>query len=92
MIIIKDVLIHFPNKNIQYLINHILPNFKYALITNDFSSTNNNVEIQKGQFRTVDLAAPPFNVTNLQVILDYDSHNVKKRVYLYTNPNPPTHR
>ena len=85
MIIAKDVLQHLPNQNIQYFIDHILPHFKYALITNDYSTTNNE-DILEGQYRSIDLAAPPFNLTNLQVILEYGLDFYSKRVSLYTNP------
>jgi hypothetical protein len=89
MLIVKDVLNHFSNKNIQYFLDNILPNFKYALITNDHSETSggNNVDIVKGQYRAVDLASPPFNLKNLQVVLNYKTTSDHfKRVYLYTNP------
>ena len=86
MLIVKDVLIHFPNKNIQYFIDNILPNFKYALITNDHSLST-NADIAKGSFHAVDLASPPFNLKNLQVVLEYTNPDHLKRVYLYNNPN-----
>ena len=85
MLIVKDVLIHFPNKNIRYFIDNILPNFKYALITNDYSK-NANQDIKKGRFRAVDLASPPFNLKNLEVVLEYTGGG-NKRVYFYTNPD-----
>jgi len=86
MLIVKDVLQHLSNQNIQYFVNNILPNYKYALITNDYSTTmNNNADIVKGQHRTLDLAAPPFNLTNLQV--EYKTLGSPKRVYIYTSAN-----
>ena len=91
MLIVKDVLIHFSNKNIHYFIDNILSNFKYALITNDYSdkdeAVKNNIDIVDGQSRPVDLAAPPFNLTNLKVVLQYKNPGHLKRVYLHTNPN-----
>ena len=88
MLIVKDVLIHFSNKNIQYFIDNVLSNFKYALITNDHSKNGaSNADIVKGQSRPVDLAAAPFNLTNLKVALEYKIPGHLKRVYLYTNPN-----
>ena len=87
MLIVKDVLIHFSNKNIQYFIDNVLSNFKYALITNDHSKNGaSNADIVKGQSRPVDLAAAPFNLTNLKVALEYKIPGHLKRVYLYTNP------
>ena len=88
MLIVKDVLQHLSNQNVQYFVNNILPNYKYALITNDYSTTmNNNADIVKGQHRTLDLAAPPFNLTNLQVQLEYKNLGSPKQVYIFTSAN-----
>lgn len=88
LLVVKDVIQHWPNEQITYFLNNILPNFKYALITNDFNQ-NNNSNINPGQFRCIDLEAAPFNVSKTQFkkILDYEAHGIIKRVYLYTNPN-----
>ncbi len=66
-----------------------MPNFKYALITNEFDSdlglTNRDIPI--GGFRPLDLAKSPYNLTSLTVLLDYTyAGDQKKRVYLYSNP------
>lgn len=92
VLILKDVLQHWPQKDIQYFIGNILPNFKYALITNEFDNnpefTNQDCSI--GAFRPLDLAKAPYNLNNLQVLLDYTYIGKnQKRVYLYTNPNNP---
>lgn len=91
MIIAKDVLQHLPNRNIQYFIDQILPNFKYALITNDYTDDviRRNSDIAKGQARPVDLTYPPFNLKNMEAVLHYTGTSFLyfKRVYLYTNPD-----
>lgn len=84
LIIVKDVLIHCTNQEIKYFFRKILPNFKHALITNDYSTTDNNSEISTGEFRAIDLEANPFNMTSLRILLDYPAHGAIKRVYLYT--------
>ena len=87
LLVVKDVVQHWPNDQIQYLLKNILPNFKYALITNDFETSNCNKDIQFGDFKCIDLQAAPFNVgKEFQVVFDYPSAGIVKRVYLYTNP------
>jgi len=90
LLVVKDVIQHWPNEDIKYFIQNILPNFKYALITNDYDSPNfnqRNGQIVHGGFRNIDLEGEPFNLENIEVILDYNVHGLVKRVYLYTNPN-----
>ena len=95
LLIVKEVLIHLSNAEIQYFIDNILPNVKFALITNGFSNDAQdlmNQDIATGSFRPVDLTYPPFNLMNgtMELILrytyNYDNYNVPMRVYLYTNP------
>jgi len=88
LLIVKDVLMHLPNILIHYFIDNILPNFKYALITHDISGikTENNKNIEIGQWRPLDLEAEPFSLKDLKILTDYSAHDIKtKRVYLYVN-------
>jgi hypothetical protein len=88
LLIVKDVLQHWPNHDIHYFLTHILPKFRYALITNDYLKLHKNREINAGQYRAIDLEAEPFLFTrNLTFILEYPVLDRIKRVYLYTNPN-----
>lgn len=88
LLVVKDVIQHWPNNQIHYLLKNILPNFKYALITNDFEPSNCNKDIQIGDSKCIDLQSAPFNVGNeFQVVFDYPSAGIVKRVYLYTNPS-----
>lgn len=88
LLLIKDVMQHWPNKKIQFFIENILPNFKYALITNDYCTKDVNHNVPSGGYRPIDLEAAPFNVKGLKVLLDYSipEHGETKRVYLYKNP------
>jgi hypothetical protein len=88
MIIVKDVMIHWSNERVWYFINNILPNYKYALLTNNFEpqSTLSNSDIYTGSFRPIDISQGPFNVKNLELVLEYESHGINKKTYLYTNP------
>ena len=38
LIIIKDVMQHWPNKEVDYFLKTIVPRFKYALLTNDMTN------------------------------------------------------
>ncbi len=92
LLIVKDVLQHWPNSQVEMFLEKILPNFKYALITNDYLSFMPNLDIPLGGFRTLDLQSRPFSkITdniNLKFFMDYSSHGATKRVYLFENPEP----
>ena len=87
MLIVKDVLIHFSNEDVAYFIDNILSNFKYSLITNDYTDDDNrNADIPTGKFRPIDLTYPPFNLKHMHLLLNYTNDNrIVKRVYLHTN-------
>lgn len=85
LLILKDVMHHWPNQHIQYAIDSIIPNYKYALIINDYKPIAKNEDIEFGQFRPLDLSKSPFRLNNnYRVILDYPSHGIVKRIYFYT--------
>lgn len=90
LLIIKDVMQHWSNRDIKYFLDNILPNFRYALITNDTQkdlSKQANVDISNGGHRLLDITRSPFNVNkkNLKELKTGDTLN--KVTYLYTNPN-----
>lgn len=63
LLIVKDVLQHFPNKEIKYFIKGVLKKYKYSLITNNITKNKYlNIDIELGSFRPVDLREPPFNL------------------------------
>ena len=35
MLIEKDVIMHWPNKEVEYFLNKVVPRFRYAFLTND---------------------------------------------------------
>jgi hypothetical protein len=37
LLIVRDVMMHWPTSEITYFIENILPRFRYALLTNDYS-------------------------------------------------------
>lgn len=88
LLVVKDVLQHWPIAEIKYFIKNILPKFKYALITNEYltDSPEINSEISLGAFRSLNLAAEPFLLKNITEVLLYEGPG-QKQVLLYTNPS-----
>ena len=89
LLIVKDILIHQSNADIHYFIDNILSNVKFALITNGYTNDDDlNEEIPTGNYRPVDLTYPPFNLKNMELVLQYTYEKGEscKRVYFYTNP------
>ncbi|EMY61973.1 class I SAM-dependent methyltransferase [Leptospira terpstrae] len=87
LLIVKDVLHHWPIAHINYFLKEILPNYRYALITNDYNFFASNQDIAFAEFRPINLQKEPFlPVIGLRVLFDYPSHGIIKRVYLYQNP------
>ncbi|TGM46657.1 class I SAM-dependent methyltransferase [Leptospira biflexa] len=87
LLIVKDVLHHWPTEHINYFLKEILPNYRYALITNDYNLFALNQDINFAEFRPINLQKEPFvPVIGLQVLFDYPSHGIIKRIYLYKNP------
>lgn len=86
LLIIKDVLQHWPNKDILDFLPR-LSSFKYALITNCILGNYVNVDIPLGIFRPLNLSTPPFNCDFPQVysFTNYSGEVAwKKVVYLYS--------
>ena len=85
LLIIKDVMQHWNNVSIWFAINRIIPNFKYAILVNNFEAENAlpvNSDIFAGNSRPLDLEAAPFFM-KLRVIGDYKLPHRIKRMYLY---------
>jgi len=62
LLIVKDVLQHWPNRDILNFLPRIR-DFKYCLLINcAFQTGMQNRDILQGQFRPVDLTKPPFGI------------------------------
>ena len=91
LIVNNEFLNRFSNSEIQYFIDNILSNFKYALITSqqpteDASQLNSNlISNSQDKFRPIDLTFPPFDLKNTDIVLQH--YSSKTIVYFYTNPN-----
>jgi SAM-dependent methyltransferase len=89
LLLIKDVLQHWPSADVQRFLSNTLPRYRYALITNDIASRHFtgelNQDIEMGSWRTLDLQAPPFGLT-ARAHWDYDIRGEwTKRVLLVGN-------
>ncbi|WP_106874616.1 class I SAM-dependent methyltransferase [Candidatus Phycorickettsia trachydisci] len=91
LLIVKDVLAHWPNSRVQYFLTKILPNYKYALITHDVTDDfgkedMKNSDIKLGSHRPIDITLEPFNLKNTTVVLKYNSLGYDKISFFYENP------
>lgn len=66
LLLCKDVLQHLPNALITKFIKNNLKKgkYKWAILTNDRGG--NNSDIKAGDYRLIDLSAPPFKVKGLK--------------------------
>ena len=67
LLISKDVLQHLSNELVHKFIANNLKKgkYKWVILTNDRTGPRQNLDIQPGGHRPIDLAAPPFNVKGL---------------------------
>ncbi len=70
LLIVKDVLQHWPNDEIRRFLRRMHGRYRYMLLTNDVASAHwpadrTNADIRLGAWRTVDLERTPFSVRPL---------------------------
>ena len=84
LLIVRDVMQHWPTSEIDYFIDNILPNFRYALLTNDYTPGTANYDISPGGYRPINLG----RIQNQQQVLEihYGGGNERKVTILVTNP------
>lgn len=72
LLILKDVLQHLSNININIILNKIEEkNYKYILIINDISKINfNYINIANGMYKTIDISRSPYNY-KINLMLEY---------------------
>lgn len=63
LIIVRDCFVHLPEKDVLKSINNIKKSKSKYLLTTNFlwESTNNNKDIELGQWRRLNLFQPPYN-------------------------------
>ena len=93
LVIVKDVMQMWSNERVQYFIDNVMPNFKYALIVNHFVGGDDlNEEIttdavMAGKHRPIDPTYPPFNLRNYQLEYRFFENGInEERAYLWVNP------
>lgn len=86
LLICKDVLQHLPNEEIALFLTQ-LHKFKHCLITNDVDLTlsSDNRQISMGDYRTIDLTKPPFNIPGTKIVT-YPAGNFIKQILYIRNP------
>lgn len=94
LVLCKDVLQHLSNDQILVILNKIKKVSKYALLTNDFENRigktimhAENLDIEPGSYRCIDLSKPPFNCQG-KVVFKYKCPTPeKKAIYLIKGEN-----
>ena len=62
LLLVKDVLQHFPTDAVHRFVKEVLGRFRFALVTNCIEpASHRNREIEVGGFRPLDLREAPFN-------------------------------
>ena len=93
LLILKDVIQHWNIKQIIFAKQHIIPNFKYAIIVNNVRTAWKNItnsNITTGDSRTLDLQGAPFFM-NPEHVEDYLLPPYRiKRIYLFVNKDTVT--
>lgn len=68
LLIVKDVLQHWPTKDVQKFLTAVAPKYKYMLLTNCIEPRDElNIDIKLGGFRPLDLRKKPFGLTGAAV-------------------------
>jgi len=65
LLLLKDVLQHLTNANVQKLL-HLTSRFKFSLLTNEYALPNEDCE--NGDTRPLDIRAEPFNLKNAALV------------------------
>lgn len=66
LLLVKDVLQHWPTSDVERFLRQVLPRYSYALLTNDLASVHwdgpVNADMTLGGWRTLDLEIAPFEI------------------------------
>jgi len=92
LLISKDVLQHLPNADVLKFLTKQVPKYKHVLLVNgtgNHSLSARNVDIKLGEYRTLDLANPPFNQHGLKVLTYWDGANMHQAYYITPPPTLP---
>ncbi len=86
LLIVKDVLQHWPTTDVQSFLT-TLSRFRFALITNCID-TATNTDCELGGYRGIDLRSPPFSLSCTEVLnfewhSDYHGKSFRKATFLF---------
>jgi SAM-dependent methyltransferase len=87
LLIVKDVLQHLSVRNIKLALEQF-HKFKYVIAVNDVDPVTlsaPNVDVRDGGYRTLDIAAEPFNVDGEKVLTYQPDNWETKQVFLIEN-------
>jgi hypothetical protein len=70
LVLMKDVLQHLPDKKVMEFKAKVFDRYPLSLLTNSYEkhATLRNVDISAGEFRCLDLTAPPYNFEGTYVL------------------------
>jgi SAM-dependent methyltransferase len=80
LLICKDVLMHLSNRDIIFFLKST-KKFKHCLFTNNLGQENQNKDIERGQFRPLDLTKFPFNLNGIRLLTYSTDHGEKQVLY-----------
>lgn len=67
LLLVKDVLQHWPNQEIKNFLQSLVGKYPFVLITNSINGEGLNKDILVGEFRPLDLLSQPFNIEGREV-------------------------
>jgi len=83
LIIVKDVLMHLSNSDINTILEKIYNKCKYAIIVDDYDTISINADIKTGEHRPINILANPFNFKG-SLLTSYKVDNKEiKNIYVY---------
>ena len=84
LLIIREVMQHWPNREIEYVMKYMIKRYRYALLTNGHTtSTKPTPDIKQGGWRVINLGGYP----DMNKVLSVDFGINKKVSFLYINPD-----
>lgn len=90
LLVMKDVLQHLPDAEIARFRAQVFGRYRFVLLTNSFEKidSHRNVDVRPGEFRCLDLAAPPYGFSGAYLFEYWAQPWERIRTFLITNPRP----
>jgi SAM-dependent methyltransferase len=84
MVMVRDCLIHLPNRMVQKALANVKRSRSRYLLTTSYPGRAENIDIEVGGFRPIDLQKPPFNLPDaLETILETEGLSSGKCMALW---------